>query len=840
MRRRQRSGRRAGALRAAPIALLAFLASAPETGWSQQQEQTQATETAAGPLQEITVTATRREESIARVPISITALTQESIDQRGIKDILDVARFTPGVNVDTSGTNNISIRGIASSGGAGTTGIYLDDTPIQMRGLAFNPDEALPKSFDIERVEVLRGPQGTLFGAGSEGGTVRYITVQPSLTKSSVYARTEVSYTQGGEPSYEAGVAAGGPIVPGTFGVRASVWYRYDGGWIDRINPVTGALVDPNANHDETLLARLAGLWAINEKWSVTPSISYQSRERHQTEDYWALYSNPGSDHYVTGSPTPRIIPDRFYLPSLKIQGDFAGMTFISNTSYYHRDDRTGYDGTLYDLGFFQTFLGPGPVPLPPAVANANPFLYLPLLLDGTGVHLPAGATNFRAPATVSNGQQNIIQELRLQSAERDARLVWTTGFFFAENRQKYLEEIHDPAANLNALTLATAGLPYTGVFVDANGNPVNYVSQFPDDDYFLQTYAKDKQYALYAEATYGLLDTLKLTLGARYSWTEFSFDTLTGGPQLFAAPTFGEGSHKENAFTPRVSLQWQIDPNDLLYATYAKGFRPGGANNPVPYAACATDFQNFGVSGAPATFNSDTVNSYEIGSKNNIAGKLRISSSIYFIRWNNIQQTVVPPICAISFISNLGVANAWGGDIQADLAFTDAFTAELAVGYTSARYIKDAAFGSGLIAANGDAIQGESGQPAPPFTASLGLEYRFKLLEREAFARIDDEYESHSKWPGPSQDVNTLQYDGANFILPATNFMSLRTGVQLGGWQVSAFVDNLLDTHKLTNYAWSINPGYPDPNGANTQSRLFSAFTFRPRTIGLTGILRF
>jgi iron complex outermembrane recepter protein len=836
MRRIWRSGRRAGAVTVAPLAVLTCLAAGPEAGWS--QEQAQATEApAAGPLQEITVTATRREESIAKVPISITALTKENIDERGIKDILDVARFTPGVNVDTSGTNNISIRGIASSGGAGTTGIYLDDTPIQMRGLAFNPDEALPKSFDIERVEVLRGPQGTLFGAGSEGGTVRYISEQPSLTKDSVYARTEVSYTQGGEPSYEAGVAAGGPLVEGTFGVRASVWYRYDGGWIDRINPVTGALVDPNANHDETMLARLAGLWAVNEKWSVTPAIYYQNRERHQTEDYWGFLSNPGDDRYVTGSPTPRIIPDQFYLPSLKIQGDFAGMTFISNTSYYHRDDQTGYDGTLYDLGFFQTFLGPSAITPP---ANVNPFLYLPLLLDGTGLHLPAAAADFRAPATVTNNQQNIIQELRLQSAERDARLVWTTGFFFSENRQKYLEQIHDPEANLNALTLATAGVPYTSIFVDSNGNPVTYVPQFPNDDYFLQTYAKDKQYALYGEATYGLLDTLKLTLGARYSWTEFSFATFTGGPQLFAPPTTGEGLHKENAFTPRVSLQWQIDPNDLLYTTYAKGFRPGGANNPVPYAACATDFQNFGVSGAPATFNSDTVNSYEIGSKNNIGGQLRLASSVYFIHWSNIQQTVVPPICQISFIDNLGTANAWGGDIQADWAITDAFTAELAVGYTSARYVKDAAFGSGIIAANGDAIQGQSGQPAPPFTASLGLEYTFRVLQRQAFARIDDEYESHPKWAGPSQDPNTLQYDGANFTLPATNFMSLRTGVQLGGWQVSAFMDNVLDTHKLTNYAWTINPGYPDPNGANTQNRLFSGFTYRPRTMGVTGIFRF
>src|SRR6202008_2321177 len=145
-------------------------------------------------LQEVVVTATRHEEALSKVPISVTALTQESMDQKGIKDFLDVARFTPGVSIDNSATNAISIRGISSSGGAGTTGISIDDTPVQMRSVGFNPDDALPKTFDLERVEILRGPQGTLFGSGSEGGAVRYILTQPSVSNTSTYVRSEVSY----------------------------------------------------------------------------------------------------------------------------------------------------------------------------------------------------------------------------------------------------------------------------------------------------------------------------------------------------------------------------------------------------------------------------------------------------------------------------------------------------------------------------------------------------------------------------------------------------------------------------------------------------------------------
>src|SRR6202163_595792 len=232
-------------------------------------------------LQEITVTATRREEGLSKVPISVSAYTQETMDIKGIRDFADIARFTPGVTIDANQTNSISIRGISSSGGAGTTGIYIDDTPIQIRALGFNPDDPLPKTFDLDRVEVLRGPQGTLFGAGSEGGTVRYIMTQPSVTKASTYARSELSFTQYGEPSYEAGLAHGGPIIDGVLGFRASAWYRKDGGWIDRVDPTTRAVVDKNANTDESLVLRLAALWQPVSSLQIAPSFYYQNRQEH-------------------------------------------------------------------------------------------------------------------------------------------------------------------------------------------------------------------------------------------------------------------------------------------------------------------------------------------------------------------------------------------------------------------------------------------------------------------------------------------------------------------------------------------------------------------------------
>jgi outer membrane receptor protein involved in Fe transport len=851
--------------RAGAHVVVAALACGSAAAWADQQP-TQPTEEAAPTvgLQEVVVTATRREQSLSKVPISVTALTQESLDERGIKDFAEVARFTPGVNFDNSGTNNISIRGISGTGGAGTTGIYIDDTPIQMRALAFSPDEALPKSFDIDRVEVLRGPQGTLFGSGSEGGTVRYITTQPSLTKTSIYSRAELATTEGGDPSYEAGVAVGGPLVEGTLGARLSVWYRRDGGWIDDIDPYTLGLVEHNANHEETELIRLAGLWAVNDRWHLTPSIYYQSRQRHDISNYWPLYSDPGSDRFVNANPTLHNNPDRFYLPALKIDGDLGAVQLISNTSFYHRENQTGYDGTLYNLGYYQT-QNAAPIFLLPWACNCFP------LLDGNGLHVPGGL-QYRAPATIDNGQENLTQEIRLQSSDSDARLVWTAGVFANENRQTYLEQIHDPM--LGQLTNVVLGDPnFTDIFCYLNAagqctGPDGYVPGFPFDSYFLKTSSKDQQLAIFGELTYGFSERLKLTLGARESRMKYSFDTLTGGPQLYAPPRAGTGNNTENAFTPKVSLQFQADPNDMYYGTYAKGFRPGGANNPIPNAACPTDFANFGIQTDPATFSSDSVNSYEVGAKNNFNNRVRLATSIYYIQWNNIQQLIVPPVCQISFIANTGNAVAKGADLQADISFTDSFTMELATGYTQARYTSDfrfappcgpggppaggplCALNANPLVASGEAIVGPSseaggGAPTAPFTAAVGLEYHFNLATHDTFLRADAEYQGRAKWATPSEDPGSSQYDPANFVLPGTTFVSMRGGMQFGNWSLQGFVDNLTNTHALTDYNYTIcsNPGagpgiacLPNAPGA---SRLERAFAFRPRTLGITAIFR-
>src|ERR1700723_268697 len=792
-------------------------------------------------LEEIVVTATRREESISRVPISITAINQDAIDQKGIKDFSDIVRFTPGVAFDSSQTNQISIRGISSSGGSGTTGIYIDDTPIQVRNLGFNSDDTLVKLFDLDRVEVLHGPQGTLFGAGSEGGTVRYITVQPSLTETSVYAQAETASTQGGALRYESGLALGAPVIDGVFGMRFSAWYRRDGGWIDRIDPTTLQVVDANANRVGTAALRLAGLWQPNDAIRVTPSILYQNSQRNDVTIYWPEYSNPGANSYVSADPTARPEPDVFYLPALNVQADLGPTRLISTTSYFHRDEISGYDGTLYNLGYYQSQL--------PAYGNAAGVAAFPLL-DGTGVHLPPGLTDYRSPASVTNTQRNFTQEFRLQSADPAARVGWTVGVFYSLDRQFSLEEIHDPMAD--TLFNQLFGYPIAEFF----GTPLNPngTSVLPmGDSYFNRLLSFDRQIAGFGEANFKVTDTLKLTAGVRVSKDSYTIESLSGGPQN-SGPRAGTQSNSERPVTPRAGIEWQADPNDLYYFTYSKGFRPGGGNPSIPYdptfqnptVGCTQDFQNLGLkNGAPPTFRSDTVQSFEVGAKNNFDNRIRLATSVYYIKWNNIQEDVVPPICQIQFTENLGNAVSKGFDLQADFQVTDGFSIESTFGFTDARYTTSTYIGpvhTGLpVVAAGDAIAGPNGigtgYSIPPYSITLGPEYKFQAFAHESYVRGGWEYEAGDKWPHPAQDPNTASYDPSSMPDFRQSFVSMRAGTQLGGFGVSLFVDSLTDSHTILNYNHQTNSYYA--SGALMASPAYRYISYRPRTFGITVVFR-
>ena len=794
-------------------------------------------------LQEIVVTATRRAENISKVPLSITAFSQGSLDNRGIKDFEDIAKFVPGVSIDNSGTNAISIRGISSSGGAGTTGIYIDDTPIQMRSLGFNPDDTLPRTFDLQRVEILRGPQGTLFGAGSEGGTVRYIMTPPSVTRASTYARTELSFTRGGQPSYEAGIAHGGPIVDGKLGYRASVWYRYDGGWIDRVDPTTRDVVEKNVNHVNTVAARLALLYRPVDGLRIEPSVMFQNARRHDVSTYWPAYSDVAAGHFNTATPERIQVPDRYYLPALRITADIGKTQLISNTSYYNRRELTGYQGTVYDLAYFQSqswLIGS----CGSASTTATPPCSWYPLIDANGIHLPAGFQNYSTPNTMTNDQQTWTQEIRWQSNDPSSPWRWTVGTFWSLSREVSIEELKD--TQIIPFWNALFGIDpqsYYGTYYYCNGAGVAGQSLPNCDIYYNGVVGHDRQLAGFGQATYAFTKQWRLTLGGRVSKMSFSMSQHADGLENYG-PSYASASQSQTAFTPKVSVDFQANRNNLYYATYAKGFRPGGGNPSLPaYCDGTGGLQQTGYpNGAPLTYNADTTQSFEIGAKNAFADRLRVATSIYYVKWNDIQQSVyVAYNCGLQFTDNLGTAVAKGFDLQADMILGGGFTANAAVGYTSARYTASTPAPKPLLVLTGDAISGQAaidGGPGtnPPWTVSLGAEYHFHLVHHRAFLRMDWEYQSRNPWLAANQDPQSVQYDPYVFTLSSTTFASLRGGMDFGPWQVSLFANNLFDSRTTTNYELG-QIDANNPNGSPPQQQNF--YTYRPRTIGITATFR-
>jgi iron complex outermembrane recepter protein len=683
---------------------------------------------------------------------------------------------------------------------------------------------------------------------------------QPSLTKDSTYARSEASFTRGGEPSYEAGIAHGGPLIENVLGYRASIWYRYDGGWIDRIDPTTLAVVDRHANRANTVAARLALVLQPAEGVTITPAVMYQNSRKHDESTYWPAYSNVDSGHFLNATPERLPVPDEYYLPSLKIEVDIGRTKLISNTSYYNRDELTAYQGSSYDLAYFQSLGWPAsgfggvdannnPLPLGCGSAATSPVpdpvkgcSWYPLL-DGKGVHLPAGFAGYSTPNLMTNQQQTVTQEIRLQSNDDSSRWKWTLGAFWSLSKEVSIEELKDPQINqfFTALygqdAITTFG-PY--YFCNGVGTP----QTFPDCDiYYNKNTSHDRQLAGFGEVTYGVTDRLKLTVGGRFAKMAFDLAHYADGLENFG-PATRSGDYHESAFTPKFGASFQLDPQNLFYFTYAKGFRPGGVNPELP-PVCGPGLiaEGYPDGQSPLKYKSDTTQSYEIGSKNNFNNRVRLAASVYYVRWQEIQQNVyVAANCGFQFTDNLGTAVAKGFDLQAQIVLGGGFSLDASVGYTSARYTKDSL---GARAKTGDAISGEAAinySPGTnaPWNVALGPQYNFAVAGHDAFVRLDWEYASRNPWLAAVQDPLSSQYNANSYTLGLTSFASLRAGVTLGSWAVSAFVDNLFDTRTTLNYAQvQVDANNPSFNPLVPTSVQENRFTFRPRTVGITATYR-
>ncbi len=809
---------------------------------------------------DIVVTATRQSERLSRVPISIAALGKEQMDKQGVRTIDDIVRLTPGLIVNRGGNNSntVAIRGIASTAGASTTGIYIDDIPVQARNLGYAYSSAFPIVFDLERVEVLRGPQGTLFGAGSEGGTVRFIQPQPSLTDLSVYARGEVFTVDGGDPGYEIGVAVGAPIVADKIGFRISAYQRRDGGWIDAhygtFNVVGSAatlgpkaatftstgIADENANWREATSLRGALTFAPTETLKITPSIFYQREYTNSAGNrFYSALSDPskgifGIPRFTAGAPDAThtaldgAMNDpseaKFYLASNTIDWAGPGFNVISVTSWFKRTTDQTLDHTLLYTRFLNRV-----APLP----------------------------GDKGLTTLDDRQRNFTQEVRIQSSDPSARFTWLFGGFYSRQHQRSIqaEKQNFFVFGDDVFGAVNDGPPF-GPGYSAFINAFGVMPLADGTSYYGDFETRESQLAGFGEIGFKVNEKLKLTAGLRVSRNKLEYTARYNGPeqnltapygidcptgagtcvpgQGIFTPDFGGGSASgsDTSVTPKFTISYQATENNLFYGTISKGFRPSGAQARLT-TGCNPDLISNGfVDGngnavSPTTYGSDSVWNYEAGTKSSLfGGAVTVDASGYWIKWKNIQNNISLPVCASAITANLGEATSRGFDLALVVRPITGLTLGTSIGYNKTTYDQTIANpNTGAITfAKGTPVSGSGA----PWTVVVNGQYDFTLDNRDFYLRSDFTFTS-TYLPSGNTDPASANYDRLIVRRQDTSLLNARLGVKLGSVDVSAFMNNVLNSR--SNFGLT-HSGRTSP--------IFTGETFQPRTVGLTAIYRY
>lgn len=701
-------------------------------------------------LQEVTVTATRRTESAQKVPLSIEALGQAQLSQMGIRSISDLAAAVPGLQYQPNGYslyNNyttVAIRGFNTIVGASTVGIYLDDTPLQGRMSPLgNIGFMFPIIFDLNRVEVLRGPQGTLFGASSEAGAIRFITNQPSLTQFSGYTHAQLGSTEGGAPSYELGAAAGGPILDGRLGFRVSAYYQRDGGYVNLIDPITGALVRRNANSDDKAAFRAAVTLKLDQDLLITPTLFYQSTVVNNNSIFYDHFSDPAAGDFADGRLRPDVSSEHIVIPSLHMTKPLPFADLTVNASYAYR----AFDENLDEGTLICSIVGP--------TGCGSPL----------GIAYPLVPSD-QSPSNTGQYLKSFDEEIRLTSTQPDAFMTWVAGIYNEHRRQEDYQTISASPQNAGPL-----------------GNPIFYVDQVILDD----------QIAIYGQGDLHFTKKLTLTLGAREERSTTNQTNRNGQgffnagvPPLVISPTL-----KETAFMPRVSLSYQATAQHLLYSSISKGLRIGGGNNGLP-TICGGS--------APATYNADYLWAYELGSKNTFfGGRVRLNGSVFHEAWSQIQSSVLLA-CGLSYTANLGTAHSDGFDMSMSTLVTDRLSLDLNVGYADARYVTNSYSPSGApLALRGEAIQALN-FVNPPWDATVAAEYSIPYSEGDFYVRGQYEYHSHNNQPLITAVPSSPSYAPLDVADPPTHLMDTKLGYRTDGVDVAFYVNNVFNSHPLLN----------------------------------------
>ncbi len=804
----------AGALAAASFCTAAAAAGGPGSETS-------------GALEEIVVTAEKRESTVQETAISISALSGDQLLNHDLASVEDIAAKVPGVSIRTAGPGQTEyeMRGLSAGGGtAATVGFYLDETPLSANAVALNGRTVIdPDLFDLNNVEVLRGPQGTLYGSGSMGGTIKLVTNQPKLGKLEAATDLNVSDTSHGSTNGGGSLMLNIPL--GEYAaLRTVTTGKYISGWIDRIVIQPGEFPAPTApsyttsapancgayycdrgdvanapvqsvikgtNLERFASVRTSLLVKPTDALSITGTLMYQDI---RADGYNNFQEQPGGLAIYQPYDQPEPYHDYFRLASLKVEYNFEFATLTSATSEWSRSVLQSTDSTE-------------------ALQNINNLTHLV-----NGAYVPNYIQNLYEE---DDPTSQLSEELRLTSSN-SGPLQWVGGLYFANLHSGYITYNQAPGfATAQTCGLPSAANPVAGYCPAADVAPVNSTLRFPNPA--LPPYPSPqaanpngvvfndnnpdvlKQYAVFGESTYKIRDDLKLTAGLRYF--RFDINNLANQAGLGTASVNQDHailaqSANGSAVLPKLNLSYTPTPDLTVYGTLAKGSRPGGFNLPIPLPTPAVLAINpyayncgvgaVAVSSQPS-FTPDSVWSFELGEKARFADRrITVNADIYYIKWTDIQQ-VLSLTCGYPYNTNAGNAKSYGPELEISAILTTGLTLDLSGAYTQA-YISDPnqnAIDSGIT-------PGTRVLNVPKYTAVAGLNYSAPFNDT-----LNGVFHVGSSLVGPNEDQAAVRQ-----TLPSYNLVDGRAGIASGPWTAAIFGTNLtnkvaLQTINNTVFAW-------------------------------------
>jgi outer membrane receptor protein involved in Fe transport len=748
----------------------------------------------AGPvLDEITVTARKRTENLQDVPISVQAIDNTRLTELGVTNFEDYAQLLPNISFKsfgTPGTATIYMRGLADggdgnySGSQPSVGLYLDEQPVT--AIAANLDIHI---YDVARIEALAGPQGTLFGASSESGTVRIITNQPSADAFEGRVDVSAGGTKGGDPSY-----SGEGFVNIPIGDRAAIrlvgWAINDGGWIDnvpgtrtyqleggygynpnnfgRTNTINNdSFVKNNINTLEKYGLRAALKVDLSDSWTATAGVIYQDSK---AEGVW---ENDPVNFPTADSKIQRFSDefnnDKFSQFALTLKGEVAGQNLTYAGSYLDRDVQYQTDYSKYgeDTSFVPYYACD--------YSATGPNLATQSATDCTSLY-----EYYHADNAITRSSH----ELRLQSMG-DGRLQYTAGVFWQDAKHKYLELWIQPGMSPNQAV-----------------NPALY-----GPNVFFRTDQKreETQSALFGEATYNFTDAFSATFGMRHYDETSKIKGVVGWAEDAGGFGYDTPSDSRVQFTDtlyKLSLGYKINDDHMIYATYSEGYRPGGLNRDAGLIA------KIGTQ----SWKPDTLKNSEFGWKTNwLDNRLRWNGAAYIMKWSDIQYTVyefaLVPCCGSTY--NLSTAESKGIETDLSFAATEALTLSVAAAYNDAKTTAD--FELPTTPPKLSVPKGTELPNVPQWKASLQGRYQFKISDFDAYTQLSYSYTGDS-W---SEIVPKNRFPQDSYSL-----INLRGGISRDNWGVDLYIDNLTD--EVADYY--VHPRQYEPSTVVNRPQSFGA----------------